>query len=69
MDTPQHSTDERQHARSRLRSDYGLEAVEFALIAALVVAILVAALPTLQDSITGVYTSVMETINGAGTSP
>lgn len=63
MDTSRGESHEPQGARRKLQSESGLEAVEYALIAALIVAIVLAAMPALQNSILDVYASVRTTID------
>lgn len=69
METSNHDTRKAERVRHRLPLETGLEAVEFALIAALIVGILVISMPILTDSIYGVYESVMTTINEANPNP
>ncbi|HSK90611.1 MAG TPA: hypothetical protein VK875_04795 [Euzebyales bacterium] len=66
MDSSQGNLGTTHRSRARLRSECGIEAIEFALIGALMTVLIVAALPLLGDSIYGVFETVMTVVNGAG---
>jgi Flp pilus assembly pilin Flp len=60
-----HDLGDLTHRGSRLfRNEHGMEAIEFALIGALMTVLLVAALPLLGDGIHSVFETVMSVING-----
>lgn len=50
--------------RARLRSDDGLEAVEYALIAALIAVVVIGAVTTLGTNISAVFNQIATTIAG-----
>lgn len=53
--------------RSRLRSEHGIEAIEYALIAALLAAIVVAALALLTPAVDNIFTAIATRLNTAAT--
>lgn len=57
-----------QPLRVRLHADDGLEAIEYALIAALLSAIIVAVMITMQGSITGIFNAIATQLDTAATS-
>lgn len=52
--------------RARLRRDDGLEAVEYALIAALIAVVVIAAVTTLGQNIGTVFNNIADTILNSG---
>ena len=60
-----HDVADRAHRDSRrFHNEHGLEAIEVALIGALMTVLVVAAFPLLSDGIYSVFESVMSVING-----
>lgn len=53
--------------RTRLRSDDGIEAIEYALIAALIAAVVVTALALLTPSVSGIFTAIAAQLTAAAT--
>lgn len=53
--------------RSRLRSEHGIEAIEYALIAALLAAIVVAALALLTPAVNNIFQAIANQLNTAAT--
>lgn len=56
-----------QAGRRAAREEEGITAVEYAVLAALVAAALVAVVPTLQDALSTGFTNIKSTIEDAGT--
>jgi Flp pilus assembly pilin Flp len=52
--------------RDRLTADDGLEAVEYALIAALVAAVIVTAMGVFTPALEGIFNAISATLNEAG---
>ena len=60
-----HDLADRTHRDScRFRNEHGIEAIEFALIGALMTVLVVAAFPLLSDGIYSVFETIMSVING-----
>ncbi|MBW3605506.1 MAG: Flp family type IVb pilin [Actinobacteria bacterium] len=57
----------RDSLRTRLRSDAGIEAIEYALIAALLSAIVVAAVALLNPGVNNIFTQIAAQLNAAAT--
>lgn len=57
-----------QPVRDRLKSDNGIEAIEYALIAALLSAIVVAVVALLNPSMTNIFTAIAAQLQSAATS-
>jgi pilus assembly protein Flp/PilA len=55
--------------RQIARDEEGITAVEYAVLAALVAAALVAVVPTLQSALNTGFTNIQSTITGAGKTP
>lgn len=53
--------------RLRMRSDKGIEAIEYALIAALLAAIVVAAVALLNPGVNNIFTQIAAQLNAAAT--
>lgn len=66
MDSAQIKTDRTGHVPLSVRSERGIEAIEVALLGALMAVVILAAIPLLGDSIYNIYEDVMTVINGAG---
>jgi len=64
MDSSHDLADRTHRDLSRFRNEHGLEAIEFALIGALMTVLVVAAFPLLSDGIYSVFETVMSVING-----
>jgi len=54
--------------RDRLRSEHGIEAIEYALIAALLAAIVVAVIALLNPAMTNIFTAIAAQLQSAATS-
>lgn len=57
-----------QPVRDRFRSDHGIEAIEYALIAALLAAIVVAVIALLNPAMTNIFTAIATQLQNAATS-
>lgn len=57
-----------QAVRDRLRSEHGIEAIEYALIAALLAAIVVAVIALLNPAMTNIFTAIAAQLQSAATS-
>jgi len=69
MDSPDNPADRMHCIRRRLHSEHGLEAIEFALIGAIMTVMIVAGFTVLGDGIYSVFETILNAINSAGTGP
>ena len=67
MDSSHELVDRMRCTSRRFRSERGIEAVEYALIGAIMAVLIVTAFSLLGDSVYSVFETVMTVINGVGT--
>lgn len=65
MNSPHDNPEQNYHPPPQMGAEHGMEAIEFALVGALMAVAIIAAIPLLGDSLYSVFEIVMNVINSA----